>query len=887
MSNYSIQRLTFGVAGLAAAIWTLVVSGSLIWNVQYAEQQIMDRAYAEATANLNKDITFRRWATEHGGVYVPITEKQKSSPWLSHVPGRDVTTIDGLALTLLNPASMLRQIMDQYAQEYGVRGRITGLKYLNPENAPDAWEKEQLEVFTKGGKKEVWAVAEYAGQPHLRYLRAMFMVPGCEKCHGILGYKLDDMRGATGLNLPLTPYYQQIESARRNMGLSHVSIWLLGLFGIGWSSRSLRQGEQRRQQEEAERKRVEQELADHHAHLEDLVLQRTAELSQALEAAQLADRTKDTFLANMSHELRTPLSAVIGMAGLARGITSDARQRDYLDKISLSGKHLSRIINDLLDLSKIAAGHIAFNTVTFSLSRLLQRCNSVLAHRTAENGLTLTETVDAAVPDVLLGDPLRIEQIILNLVGNAIKFTPTGGIEVRISLHAREESRVCLDIEVEDTGMGIRAEDLDRLFKPFSQANETVSRQFGGTGLGLAISKRLAEMMGGNITVTSREGSGSNFRVRLWLGLGQAGDLPAMEDRTQAAARVHYQNVRVLVVDDQPLNREIVEGLLAAIGISPHLVKNGQEALDIVASDADAFDLILMDVQMPVMDGLTATRAIRNLERFAGLPIIAMTAHTMAHEREKSIAAGMNDHIGKPFDETSFYGALEKWLPAAKKDQQPVAESHPTPVNEVSGLPPLRGVDTRAGLALLLGNEARYRHWLSDFTVEAPVAARQIRQALTAGESEAASLAAHTLKGRTGMLGMTELNRIAAALEMAIRNAEPAEQFLLDLEQQLAALCTEIQREIGPSGSTGPVTEALPEGFPPGLPPACVRRLVIRLQSGDGDCEALLVDCLAELEDTVWAPYLRQALPHARSFNYAMANYILSGSRPEQTPGNR
>ena len=236
MSPTSKYRSSLLLTWLVAVMWTLVVGGSLFWTLRSDEKDHMDTAYAEAKANLNKDITVRRWASEHGGVYVPITEKQQSIPWLSHVPGRDVTTTDGRHLTLLNPATVVRQTMDRYAEDYGVRGRITGLKYLNPANAPDAWEKAQLEAFTNGDKTEVWEVAKLDGQPYLRYLRAMFMEPGCEKCHAILGYKPGDMRGATGLNLPLAPYYRQIDVARRELGLTHGIIWLLGLAGIGLSS---------------------------------------------------------------------------------------------------------------------------------------------------------------------------------------------------------------------------------------------------------------------------------------------------------------------------------------------------------------------------------------------------------------------------------------------------------------------------------------------------------------------------------------------------------------------------------------------------------------------------------------------------------------------------
>ena len=225
---------------IAAAAWTVVLGVALAHDLYSTGTQIMDMAYAEARANLNKDITLRRWGTAHGGVYVPITETQKSVPWLDHVPGRNVTTTDGRRLTLLNPATMLRQMMDRYAEDYGIRGRITGLKYLNPANAPDEWERRQLEAFSRGEGREVWAEADMDGAPHLRYLRAMMMEPGCDKCHAILGYKTGDFRGATGINLPLAPYYEQIAAERRKHALTYGGIWLLGLIGIGAASRNMR-----------------------------------------------------------------------------------------------------------------------------------------------------------------------------------------------------------------------------------------------------------------------------------------------------------------------------------------------------------------------------------------------------------------------------------------------------------------------------------------------------------------------------------------------------------------------------------------------------------------------------------------------------------------------
>ncbi len=218
----------FRLALILLSVWSLLIVLSYLWNTDTIREQIIEQAYAEARANLNKDITFRRWGTSHGGVYVPVTATQKSVPWLKHVPGRDVVTTDGRELTLLNPASMLRQMMDTYAEEYGIRGRITGLKYLNPGNKPDLWETVQLEAFTLGERKEIWSITDIDGAPYLRYLRAMYMEPGCEKCHGILGYKNGDMRGATGLNLPLTSYYEMIQVAEKNLFLTHSIIWSIG-----------------------------------------------------------------------------------------------------------------------------------------------------------------------------------------------------------------------------------------------------------------------------------------------------------------------------------------------------------------------------------------------------------------------------------------------------------------------------------------------------------------------------------------------------------------------------------------------------------------------------------------------------------------------------------
>jgi hemerythrin-like metal-binding protein/PAS domain S-box-containing protein len=558
-----------------------------------------------------------------------------------------------------------------------------------------------------------------------------------------------------------------------------------------------------------ERKNIARQLEDQKGHLEELVDARTSELKHALADAQSAEQAKDEFLANMSHELRTPLNAVLGMTGLARNLCVDPKQRDYLDKITASGKNLNRIINDLLDLSKIAGGHMEFESVTFNLRKLIQHCNSVLSHRAEDKGLSLIETIDDVVPEALCGDPMRIEQILLNLIGNAIKFTTTGHIEVRASVHEHEENSALIDIDVSDTGVGIPPEALDRLFKPFSQADASVSRKYGGTGLGLTISQRLAEMMGGHISVVSREGAGTTFKVRIRLVQGGKEDLPSPLSSAEALP-ASYQGAHVLVTDDQPLNCEIVEALLAAVGITPQVAQNGQEALDILrAAGPNAFDLVLMDVQMPVMDGVTATRALRSMAEFKSLPIIAMTAHTLAHEQESNAAAGMNDHIGKPFDNTNFYRTLAKWIPAQKHTfahtpEKAVPEPVAEPVAEKkAGLSALSDIDTTAGLARFGNNETRYRHWLAEFVTTAGGVCDQIHNEITSGQVDTAAKTTHTFKGRVGMLGMVALHSNVTRLEHALRDGLPTEVLLSELAQSVAQMRAQLETVLSTTRDAG------------------------------------------------------------------------------------
>ena len=538
------------------------------------------------------------------------------------------------------------------------------------------------------------------------------------------------------------------------------------------------------------RRESERQLKDYRVHLEELVHRRTVDLEQALAAAKQADRAKDMFLANVSHELRTPLNAVLGLSALAQNMSRDPKQKDYLGKVNDAGNTLARLIDDLLDLSKMVAGRMQFERVPVRLRDMVRRCHSLLAYKASEKGIEFRTRVDAEIPAVTMGDPLRIEQIMLNLASNAIKFTPTGWIELRIVCLNATPTSVEWRIEVEDTGIGLSELDMSALFKPFSQVDAGITRKYGGTGLGLAICKQLTDLMGGEIDVQRREGSGCLFRVRLRLDVAAA-DVASTESVSEEMP-LSYSDAHILVVDDQPLNHEVIHALLAEVGIDAHSVDNGAAAIELLSSPrAAAFDLVLMDLQMPVMDGLSATRELRR-RGFAHLPIVAMTAHTMADEIETCLAAGMNDHIAKPVNAELFYRVLARWLPAAKHRAY-VAKASATPLAVAVAPPALSGVDRRAGLASFAGDEARYRYWLGKSVAELPDSFVRLRQAVDAGQHSQARQILHAMKGRSGTLGMTELHATISALNVRWKQDSPGDEGLNELGDAIEQLCGELR----------------------------------------------------------------------------------------------
>lgn len=471
---------------LATVVWTAILSFSLFWKIRDENNQIEEYAAIAARENFNKDQAFRLWGARHGGVYVPPNDRTPPNPALSHLPHRDIVTQDGTKLTLMNPAYMLRQMMTEYDELYGVKAKITGLVLLNPINAPDEWEKKALYKFADG-TQEISEVVNINGEPYFRLMRPMFMKQSCLKCHGHLGFKVGDLRGGVGVAIPLERYIKNVSHEIKLALFNHGIVWVLGVLSVFFVSRY-----------------YQKHTA---AQNKNLLLQ------QDIKQAEYANVAKSEFLSSMSHELRTPLNAILGFGQMLE-LDADKlneTQRNNVQEIIEAGHHLLWLIDEVLDLSKIESGKMEVEIEKISLDDLLLQSIALIINQAKARQIKIIDQITGNNLFVL-GDFTRFKQVMVNILSNAVKYNHENGT---ITLHYKQLSDTSLCIGITDTGAGLSKKQIAEIFEPFVRFE--ASRNIEGTGIGLTITKRLIELMGGGLTVDGELDKGCTFWVELKL----------------------------------------------------------------------------------------------------------------------------------------------------------------------------------------------------------------------------------------------------------------------------------------------------------------------------------------------------------------------------------
>ena len=658
--------------------------------------------------------------------------------------------------------------------------------------------------------------------------------------------------------------------------------YVLGVFGFGWLTLRWRVRKLERDKEVLAQY-VAERTEDLQQSSEQLRLARD-HAERERQAAEQATRSKSEFLASMSHEIRTPMNAIIGFAHLGQQLSRQDRSHDYFGKIAGAGQSLLAIVNDILDFSKIEAGGMDLEVTGFDVAELLARVEELFAHQAHAKGIELALAIGTEVPQRLLGDPLRLGQVLTNLVSNALKFTEHGQVLTQVRVSEREAARVQLRFSVKDSGIGIAAEHLQSLFQAFAQAEAGTARHYGGTGLGLAISQRLVRMMGGDILVDSAPGRGSEFAFSAWFGLdaattptrslreGFGGKLgPGGSSGPIAPGSIKYNvqypdlaGAHVLVVEDNLINQQVAAEILKLVGIQTTMADSGEQALRMLAEQR--FDAVLMDVHMPGMDGLEATRQLRAVTALRQLPVIAMTADALKGYREQCLAAGMNDALSKPVEPERLFQVLSYWLGGA----QPI-DARGASINSALSAPKL--LDSERAIVRLGGQRDFYSRLLPEFKRDCDGLPAKLDAALAARDHALARRILHNFKGVAGNLGANAAEAAAARLEYTLFDATPG-----DLASALQAFNAALTATLAAIHALDTPEKTEPEVAMPRQQRAASEvalELMLRLQRHDPRAEALFAELKSALTNVAAAGELEAAQAYLDAYDFKAARASL------------